>query len=84
MLAFLIGSGTSKSGCPIDKLIGFFIVEAISSTLRIPLESKARERSDTQDLGDDALADELVMSENFIAFDRPISGGCKGDLDAVK
>ena len=39
-----IGCGTSKSGWPIDKLIGFFSLAANSKTFRIPLESKASVR----------------------------------------
>src|SRR5215471_15184307 len=45
MQASLIVSGTSKSGCPIEKLIGSFIFAARSKTLRMPLESKALVRS---------------------------------------
>src|ERR1043165_9692461 len=45
MQASLIWSGTSKSGWPIEKLIGSFIFAARSKTLRMPLESKARVRS---------------------------------------
>src|SRR3954469_14693863 len=45
MQASLIESGTSKSGWPIEKLIGSFIFAARSKTLRMPLESKALVRS---------------------------------------
>ncbi len=40
--------GTGKSGCPIDKLIGFFIVAARSNTLRMPELSKYLVRSAIQ------------------------------------
>src|SRR5262245_35411116 len=51
MQASLIGWGTSKSGCPIEKLIGSFILAARSKTLRMPLESKALVRSARRDMG---------------------------------
>jgi len=49
--------GTSKSGWPIEKLIGSFILAARSKTLRMPLESKARVRS--------ARTDMIVQSSEF-------------------
>src|SRR6478672_2144256 len=49
--ASLATSGTSKSGWPIEKLIGSFIFAARSKTLRMPLESKARVRSARRDMG---------------------------------
>src|SRR5581483_11181884 len=39
--ASLMGSGTSKSGRPIDRLIGSFIFAARSKTLRMPDASTA-------------------------------------------
>jgi hypothetical protein len=42
--AVRISAGTSESGCPIERLIGFFIVAARANTLRMPLESKERVR----------------------------------------
>ena len=36
MAASFAGSGTSKSGSPIDRLIGSFIFAARSKTLRMP------------------------------------------------
>src|SRR5207237_2962103 len=51
MQASFTGSGTSKSGWPIEKLIGSFIFAARSKTLRMPLESKARVRSARRGMG---------------------------------
>src|SRR5258708_6579990 len=48
MAAFLAISGTSKSGRPIERLIGSFIFAARSKTLRMPDASTAKARSETK------------------------------------
>ena len=48
MAAALTGSGTSKSGCPIERLIGSFIALARSNTLRMPEASMCFIRSAIQ------------------------------------
>ena len=47
--AAFTGSGTSKSGSPIDRLIGSFIVLAISNALRMPEASMCCIRSAIQE-----------------------------------
>src|SRR5262249_41130258 len=42
--AAFTGPGTSKSGCPIERLIGCFRVRARSNTLRMPDDSMCRIR----------------------------------------
>ena len=54
MAASLMASGTGKSGWPIERLIGFFILAARSNTLRMPELSNCAVRSASQgwDMGD--------------------------------
>src|SRR3954467_11193172 len=52
MAASLIASGTAKSGCPIDRLIGFAIFAARSNTLRMPELSNFAVRSANQGCAD--------------------------------
>src|SRR5436190_15565357 len=49
--ARLARSGTSKSGRPIEKLIGSFILAARSKTLRMPEASTPRARAETKSAG---------------------------------
>ncbi len=49
MAAALAGSGTSKSGRPIDRLIGSFIDLAMSNALRMPEASMCFIRSAIQE-----------------------------------
>jgi hypothetical protein len=66
-----MGAGTSKSGWPIERLIGFLSEAANSNTFRIPLESKAKVRFAIQEgwLVDDMFVFEFMM------------GDCLGDND---
>src|SRR5436190_24349133 len=49
MAAFFASSGTSKSGSPIERLIGSFIEAARSKTLRMPEASTALARRETKE-----------------------------------
>src|SRR3954469_14336355 len=55
MAASLAASGTSKSGSPIERLIGSFIFAARSKTLRMPEASTARARDETESAGGGGL-----------------------------
>jgi len=45
IVACLIASGTGKSGCPMERLIGFLSFAPSSNTLRMPEVSTTRARS---------------------------------------
>src|SRR5689334_11119988 len=73
--ASLIASGTAKSGCPIERLIGFFILAARSNTLRMPELSNFAVRSANQ--GCDVIEMKNPETENGRwppSFQRPGGG----------
>src|SRR3954467_10406331 len=62
--AAFTGSGTSKCGCPMLRLTGFFSDRARSNTLRTPDTSTAPHRSASHDSGDtEHLGQEELTTE---------------------
>src|SRR6185437_1197518 len=66
MAAVLAISGTSKSGSPIDRLIGSFIFAARSKTLRMPEASTPSARRETYSEG---LRELIEVPEGMIGPD---------------
>ena len=68
-----MGAGTSKSGWPIERLIGFLSEAANSKTFRIPLESNAKVRF--------AIQEGWLVDDMFVSAFMKKSCLCEVDMD---